>query len=275
MKSILAKFNISSRIVTLVLVFLALLIITQALNFYQSNQASKDINSITQKDIPMMKQISDITKTQQEQILVFQSALQYGKDISLKQSFLQSQEQFKEMGLQLQTKLKNAIQFGKKSDNSVATQNLEIIKTDYKSYFDNGIQALNLINTNKASQATPLIQSMTGMERNLNNKLRIFLKNIIQKAKESTQLANLQKQFFQTRMYILSIISIIIAVILGFVVTKSITSPLNKGLKIAREIAKGKRNIQFPTESHDEIGQLMSSMNNLFTEICEKEIQLM
>jgi methyl-accepting chemotaxis protein len=61
----------------------------------------------------------------------------------------------------------------------------------------------------------------------------------------------------------LSIGAVLIALIGAFLVTRSITSPLNQAVNAANELAQGNLTVEIAADSRDETGQLMASMANL------------
>ena len=61
----------------------------------------------------------------------------------------------------------------------------------------------------------------------------------------------------------LSIAAILIALIGAFLVTRSITQPLNLAVNVADELAQGNLTVKITSDSKDETGLLMASMANL------------
>lgn len=289
MQKILKKLNITNRISILVCVFLILLIVTQGMNIFQLDRSRKEINNISQTDMPMIVLIYEVTKLQQEMVTNFQRAISHGKSIFLDReannSFIGAVNNFNSQNNQFTKKLNEAIIFGNRtiqtSDNmyvKVKYQNvvktLQNIKNNYEQYIKQANNSIEFIKKNKYSQAYWQRKSIENKEDQLNSKLRFLLKVIVEDTKQRSQIATQREQLTQIMMYLLALISITVAIILGLSVSKSVITTLKSGLKISQEIKEGKKNIEFPSKSQDEIGLLINTMHEMFYDIREKEKKL-
>ncbi|MDF1531812.1 MAG: methyl-accepting chemotaxis protein [ANME-2 cluster archaeon] len=73
-----------------------------------------------------------------------------------------------------------------------------------------------------------------------------------------------------TNMVVLSIIALIIAVLAAFVITRSITKPVNEMVDIAKRISKGDLSVEITNTSKDEIGalaQALAEMKNVILSV--------
>ncbi len=59
------------------------------------------------------------------------------------------------------------------------------------------------------------------------------------------------------------IIAAVMAIVLGYILTRSITIPLHDALEVAETIANGKLNSNFDTSATDEVGELMVSLQHM------------
>lgn len=120
--------------------------------------------------------------------------------------------------------------------------------------FGFGIEEFNKINQD--------IQSLS--QENLPPaQLKTLAQNIIQKKQTVFELMNF-----------IAVFNVIIALLFAFVISKSIISPLNKAVKVANKISSGEKNIQFPKESRDEVGQLMQAINSMLTALNQAHSKL-
>ncbi|MBV8801492.1 MAG: HAMP domain-containing protein [Gammaproteobacteria bacterium] len=67
---------------------------------------------------------------------------------------------------------------------------------------------------------------------------------------------------------------VIIAILIAFFTSRSILTPLNKAINIARQIAEGERNISIISSSKDETGALLTSLDIMLNAIKENELKL-
>jgi len=78
-------------------------------------------------------------------------------------------------------------------------------------------------------------------------------------AKEAAETAS----FAKTMVVTLSLIAILLAVAIGFFITRSITKPLGEAMVVANELAEGNLTVKIDVDSKDETGQLKQSMSNM------------
>lgn len=286
---LLSNFKITSRIMMMVFLFLFIIIVTQAINLYQLGQAKDEIHKIAKKDIPIIKLISEITKYQLEQAVHFQRAIRFGKFMIInddaKKAFFDAENRSQNWGKEAAQKINTAIKFVKQTPQSIDNpiekkqynlilSTLKQVKSDNNIYNREVEKVYEHILNNEFSKAEIMAQSVEKKEDRLITSLRELLKGIVEGAKESSQQANLREQFSQRLMYVLSIISIAITLFLGLAIARSIIVPLKFGTIIAKKISKGQDSIHFPENTNDEIGQLMTTMNNMLDIIKEKEREL-
>jgi class 3 adenylate cyclase len=80
----------------------------------------------------------------------------------------------------------------------------------------------------------------------------------------------LQKNLQQT-IVIIGILGVVFAVGMAFFIARRITNPLNSLLLGVQEIGRGNLNAQVPLETHDELGVLAQSFNEMIQGLREKE----
>lgn len=82
----------------------------------------------------------------------------------------------------------------------------------------------------------------------------------VKKAEESA--SSLKKALFAT-----SLLGVIFAFLLGLVITRSITIPIQKGVDFAEKVSQGDMSQQLVVERNDEIGILIKSLNHISTNL--------
>ncbi len=80
--------------------------------------------------------------------------------------------------------------------------------------------------------------------------------------KSSTEAAETYNSQF-TMLIVLGIIAVILAIVLAVVVTRGITKPLNVGVKVAEEIARGNTNVHIEVKGKDETAVLLTAMKGM------------
>ncbi len=79
------------------------------------------------------------------------------------------------------------------------------------------------------------------------------------------------KNNLQQTIVIIGVLGIAFAVAMAFFIARRITNPLNSLLQGVQEIGKGNLNAQVPLETHDELGVLAQSFNEMIQGLKEKE----
>jgi methyl-accepting chemotaxis protein len=92
------------------------------------------------------------------------------------------------------------------------------------------------------------------------NELIVFQSELMAKAgKEADEMAAAAQKLI----LILSISAVLLALGFAFWVTRSITRPVNEALEAATRLADGDLTVRIESDSKDEVGQLMSAMQNM------------
>jgi methyl-accepting chemotaxis protein len=106
-----------------------------------------------------------------------------------------------------------------------------------------------------ARETQPSLRVIQGLLASMND---ISKKNLIS---EEAMVKNAVKT--RSAAILLSIAAIIIGIVLGIVITRSITGPLVKGVSFAQEIAAGNLRGKLEVDSGDEVGELAAALNQM------------
>jgi nitrogen fixation/metabolism regulation signal transduction histidine kinase len=117
--------------------------------------------------------------------------------------------------------------------------------------------------------------------RNLNKAASEIRENGVKLAELETRLKTEQEEiskknasFLYNIISVISVIAIFIALILGYVIAKSIANPIMKLKKITIDISRGNFNTKINIKSKDEIGDLATSFNTMITNLKESKSKL-
>ena len=67
----------------------------------------------------------------------------------------------------------------------------------------------------------------------------------------------------------LAVTAVLIGVFLAFLITRSITRPVNEALNAATRLAEGDLTVKIESDSKDEVGMLMSAMQNMIGKLTQ------
>jgi methyl-accepting chemotaxis protein len=165
---------------------------------------------------------------------------------------------FKKYDTQIDTHLDN---YEKILGDKNQTKKLRSLFADYRSIRED---VARLFLQNKTNEAKELVKSrIVPISQSIDDELSLIINK---KAEEGTNIsAELTKQGNRTAvmMIIVVALSVIIALVLGFLLNKLIAKPINKIVEAAEDLAVGKVNIDMATPQRDEIGKLMNAFNKM------------
>jgi methyl-accepting chemotaxis protein len=139
-----------------------------------------------------------------------------------------------------------------------------------KIYVQGQEKFIDLVKTGKRDEAVSLLLSEVrktqGEYLKAVNDLIVFQSDLM---KSTGDQANTVVEGAQRLILILSIVSILIAVGFAFLVTRSITRPLNEAVNVANRLSQGDLNIKVESTSEDETGMLLTAMQNMVAKLAE------
>ncbi len=138
-----------------------------------------------------------------------------------------------------------------------------VFKKEYKKYTELADQAFELALLGKDKEALAIFDGDAGKVRKIvQNEIEVLFKNKINLAKQisddNTAMAN--RASFVMMIIIAS--AIVLGLILGFIISRSISSAVNKGLGFAGKIAAGDLSSRIDLNQEDELGQLGKALNS-------------
>lgn len=286
----LRKSRVTTRILALVLIFASLLLITLSLGMYRSKQGREQLEIMAHQNMPLVKQISEITKFQLEQAIAFQRAMRFGKFMLINDqansSFFDAEARFTSLGRFVNKKLNEAIHFSKtnalknQSQNSLDPTSLKYtllqIKSLHTEYMNESEVIFNHLLDRDYAIAETKTQALEKKQDLLNKKLRYLLSNVINNTKIATDSVTKKQQRNEASVLLVTLFSALLAFALSIIVARSIIQPLNHGLQLARQIIAGKRQrLSYHNDADDEISEFLVGMNKMLMLVKQKEAELL
>jgi methyl-accepting chemotaxis protein len=108
-------------------------------------------------------------------------------------------------------------------------------------------------------------EGFTALQKDIGILLQI-VKNNIEEANSNTDLL---MQWSSSLLLVVILLSMAFAVILGIILSKGITKPLNESIKIAEKLSEGELNIWINKHRNDETGILSNSLNHTIRKLQE------
>lgn len=185
---------------------------------------------------------------------------------------------YKDMEPQLGNVIKESIEKGdaedKKSFLDVQKAKQAFVDLEYKALTatDGGLRADAIRSLESAEYWRMKQEYKSGLEqyverrgKKLGESLEVTANNVDHVVKETLVLLKGSTRFITQ----VSIFAVLLAVILGFLISRSISQPINALQKGAEVIGKGNLNYQIPVESNDEVGELAKAFNQMTSKLKE------
>jgi methyl-accepting chemotaxis protein len=136
---------------------------------------------------------------------------------------------------------------------------------NYKGYINAVIKAVEEDDVDKAKSIILVDSDETAMA--VKSNLEELLNYNTAAAEETSENNNKEAATASRTMYLLIAAGVIVSVLLGILVSRSISKPVNKMVKISDQLALGDVNVTIDINSEDEIGKLAASFNKMIDNI--------
>lgn len=139
-----------------------------------------------------------------------------------------------------------------------------------KEYVGELKKLIEMLASNDRVQATGLLMgSMTKAQEGYLSAINKLIDYQTELMQQSGQEADSVAQSGKTLLLSLASAAVLIALGFAFWITRSITRPVNAAVKAAEQIAEGDLMVQLNNDSKDEIGMLMSAMQNMVSRLTQ------
>jgi len=287
-----SNLKISSKIYTLVLVELLLLVACSGYALLQFRNIGKQVDHITNESLPIIENISLITKNQSVQAVHFERAIRFG-DILLKNklkndddldSFNKEVKLFQKYNTDIYREIKAAESLAigviKKNHSSLINKEfrkilyaLSRIKEEHNEHYQDATTIINHIKS--FNQVDLYIMELKVEEKadEIHSELKLLLSQIEGFTRNTANLTKLNKEKAFDVLILIVIFAIVLGFILAILIAKSITRPLEETLLAAKSLAEGGLDNLKLKEGRNEVGQLAIAFNELSESIIHAAYQ--
>ena len=139
---------------------------------------------------------------------------------------------------------------------------------DWMKHHENFVELAKKYDDNKSDQALNAMSNYVQTEHTESFAKAEYLINQLieindQVAKDTHVIASKQSRLAFSLLIIAMMIGVILSITLGTIITRAITIPLAKGVRLAEAVAKGDLTVQIDIDQKDEIGQLANALRNM------------
>ena len=265
--------SLKARLLGNTAIVIGLLILSSGYAIYSMNQIGTELETVAEQDIPLTEKIAAITTHQLEQAIQFERSLHFGttmeREPANRENFNTAMHHFDALTPQVDAEILEAEAMASRAMEgatkavytefqSVLTA-LKKIETEHKGFVEHVHQVFALLQAGKLHDAEIMARKVEHEEDKLDKELEALLHEIGKFTEASAQHAEEYEHHAIWVLSILAIASIIIGLFTSWLTTKMIID----GIKQATNMAEGDINHQIEVTSQDEIGELLSAMNNM------------
>lgn len=278
--------KIRSRVMILVFTLLVLMIVAVAFGLRELRKIGQELDGIVAGDIPLMESLNRITIETFEQALNFERAFRFaaqaaGGDTSYQIPLREAKKEFETFtahgrkALERGEQLLSASQAKAAKDAYEPARKLIVeVRGTYEQYETHCTLILNLLEQGELREAKLESLAIAGEEENLRKALRDLSAEIERIMELSSQRAMRVRQTATEGMVFISAVALILGLILTVLVTSGITAPLGSAVKLAREIAKGNRDVNVSVRGAAEVEELLRAMKDMLQTVKASEAAL-
>ncbi len=282
--------KIGTRIIGTVSVLLLLLAISTGFGIIKMGSIGDEIRGIAEEDIPLTGEVTGIANNQLGQAIRFERALRYGEVPASKKvaraGLKTAEDEFSKLSMLLDEGVTKAKKVAKEAAKNAKTakariefreidQQLKSIEQKHSGFEKDVMEAFRMINRGNLHEAGTLAEKIEKDENTINQEIEKFLTKVEKFTGESTLRADNDEATAVKGMLIAGIISLIFGLLMGVMVTRSVTGVLDEVKTVAdtvaaasQEMSSGSEELsQGATEQASSIEEASSSMEQMASNI--------
>ncbi|MEO9903873.1 methyl-accepting chemotaxis protein [Nisaea sp.] len=272
--------SIRKKIVAVCLVTLPLPLLALAYAVYSMNLIGMELKEIAEEDMPITRQLTEVTVLQLEQAIHFEKALRFagimknGMDVeaTVSKEIKKFEEQSKatdEIFIELEEKLKHAIQIATSHGSTTAveefnlisaqTKEAKLIHADYEAFAKSSFEA---IRAGDIEAATGFAEKAEDLEIVLDEKMKNTLTEIEDFTQHSLYIAEQHERESLKIIIVLAAIGLIGGLFSGMFIGNAIARPIVKLTSAMARLSTGDNSVEVPAlERKDEIGSMAEAVS--------------
>ena len=283
--------SIAKKINILVIMLMLLLIFTSLFGIGKVRKIGQEMVSISEEDMPLTELVSDITIKQLEKTILLERAMR-SAGVGLGDSDVNTlKSKISTLGHNIAEEiLSGEAIIAKAQSHSISDQqNLELkklssalmaIEKEHHNYEEKIGHLFQSVESGVSSAAAELHEVEQAQE-SLNHHLKSLLMGVENMTAHALETVTEDEEHALQEIIAISLISVVVGLLLGSILTRMITKPLREAVSAAERLADGDLTVILKINSTDETGQLLSAMsmmterlNNMVTSIAAASSQL-
>ncbi|MEK6744345.1 MAG: methyl-accepting chemotaxis protein [Nitrospirota bacterium] len=150
-----------------------------------------------------------------------------------------------------------------KEGNTKGLQELDALDTLFDQFYDMGKRMAGVYIAEGTSAGNRMMVSVDGAAKLLVDKVAAFRKEMVTEAQVLSRRNVETARNVQITLFLMGGAAILLGIAIAVMITRSITIPIGKGVKVATELARGNLEVSITAWGKDEMGQLLIAMKNM------------
>jgi methyl-accepting chemotaxis protein len=275
MKDLLNNLSIKTKLNSISLFLLALLLISSGYALNTMNQVGNELDSMVNTDIPMINIVTKITENQLEQIRYFEQALRHAsqqqQQISTSADFNKSTARFDHHDAQIIEGLAIAARLSQEGMLNANTADeheefvsievaLKKIEQDYLNFKQHAQTVFKLLSQDNLHEAEQLAEEMEKEEDKLTSGCEALLHEIEEFTENAGRRATKHEHTAFGILSVIALISLIVGISVSWILSNNIVTRVCASVNDLETIASGNLTQKVEVSGQDEIGILQQSM---------------
>ena len=264
---------VGQKVGAVVGILIALLMISSVFGVLKVSLIGKEMKTLQTEDLPLIQLVADITVKQLEKAILVEKAMRIAQVASAEETVPELHKKIQALALEIEAEIKQSEQViavakthPLSERQTTELQGLEkymfSIEEEHKQYEAKVEHLMALLEQGVKVEGEEVL-AVEKAQENLNHHLEETLVGVETMTKHALETVVEDEEAALMGMMIISFVSIIIGIGLGFLMTRAITRPIAHAVDIANKLAAGDLTVEVKVRSTDETGQMLLAMKKM------------
>lgn len=264
---------IGKKIGAIVVILLSLMMLNSVFSFIKVSVIGSEMKTVQSEDLPLIQLVADITVKQLEKAILIEKAMRIVGVTEGYVSVSKLHEQIKHLAHEIDLEIKRGedILLIAKTHPLSDLQLTEVeglekylfaIEKEHFQYEEKVEHLMALLEHGEKVTDAEVI-AVEKAQDNINHHLEETLLDVEKMTEHALETVVHDEESALQGMVVISSLSIVIGLVLGFVLTRAITKPIAHAVDTANKLSEGDLTVKIKVTSRDETGQLLLAMSNM------------
>ena len=269
--------KLTTKIMGMLIVTLLIMSMSSVFGIFFLTKIGAEIEEIAELDIPLIEIVTKISTHQLEQAINFERILRYGlqalTDSGAKEELIKAERAFESFNKKVNEELKDAEALAEKAVLKATTaeakaefaqidERLKKIEEEHATYYQHVSSIIKQVNKGDIAEALEAAKSVEIEEEKLDHEIAAFLTDVEKFTEKSALQAAEDEKTALMGMVVATGGGIILALLMGIFVSRSITKPISQTVGMLKALEQGDLTNRLHLNRGDEIGIMAAAMDN-------------